>query len=708
MRIPFIVALFFASSIVAPMELEAQEIAYPKTHKGDHVDVYHGVEVADPYRWLEDPDSPESRQWIEAQNRVTRSVLDAIPEREALEERLSQLWNYPKRGPSDIVGDSRVFSHNDGLQNQSVIYRQRAGEEPEVLLDPNTLSADGTVALAGLEFSDDGALLAYSISRGGSDWQEWRVRDAASGIDLDEVLKWSKFSGASWAPDRSGFFYCRYPAPAEGDELEAVNEHMKVYFHAVGTSQDNDRLVYELPAFPRRGFAPTVTEDGRYLVITVWEGTDRRNLVHYRPLKPADAPVVELISDLVADYQFLGNEEETFYFLTGDDAPQARVIAIDVTRPEREHWREVIAERSEKLESASIHAGRLVLTYLADASHRVRIHGLDGRFQRELPLPGIGSVSGFTGKASASSASFSFSSFLSPPTIYRYHFDEERLDVEFQAELDFDFSAYETRRMFARSKDGTAVPFFLVGKRGLERTGDHPTLVYGYGGFNIAMTPGFSPANLVWLEQGGLYVMAVLRGGSEYGEAWHEAGMLHEKQNVFDDFQAVAQYLVDEQYTAPAHLGIHGGSNGGLLVGTCVNQRPDLYACAIPAVGVMDMLRFQEFTIGWAWVPEYGSSADPAQFETLHAYSPLHNLRDGTHYPAVMVTTGDHDDRVVPAHSFKYAARLQEAQSGSRPTLIRIETRAGHGGGKPTAMQIEEWGDKLAFLLDQTRRRDRQ
>ncbi len=668
----------------------------PETRRGDHVDDYHGTAVADPYRWLEDPDAPESRAWIEAQNAATFGYLGSLPGRERLERRLTELSDYERFSAPFRRGERMFYRRNDGLQNQSVLYVQDGSAEPRVLIDPNELSEDGTVALGGVSVSDDGSLLAYSTSSGGSDWQQWRVLDVATGTPHEDVLDWCKFTFPAWAPDLSGFYYSRYPKPRSGDELEAVNENQKLYFHALGTDPATDRLVYERPDEPRWGFSPDVTDDGRYLVIGVWSGTDSRNRVYYQDLE--GGAVVPLFDEFDASYSFLGNVDATFYFQTDNGAPRERIVAVDLARPQPEHWREVVPEHGDKLQSASLVHRQLVLTYLHDATSRVRIHDLDGRLDRELPLPGLGTASGFSGHIDDAQTFFTFTSFLQPPSIWSYDFETGELASTQRAQVDFDFDRYEERLLFARSGDGTAVPCFVVARKGLERDGSHPTVLYGYGGFNVALTPRFSVSNLAWLEMGGVHVQAVLRGGSEYGEAWHKAGMLGDKQNVFDDFIAAAEFLVDQGYTSPERLAIRGGSNGGLLVGAVLNQRPDLFGAAQPAVGVMDMLRYHNFTIGWAWVPEYGSADDPEQFPWLHAYSPLHNVREGAHYPPVLITTGDHDDRVVPAHSFKYAAALQRAQAGPDPILIRIETRAGHGAGKPTAMQIEEQADVLSFF----------
>jgi prolyl oligopeptidase len=671
---------------------------YPDTRKVDVVDDYHGTKVADPYRWLEDQDGDETAAWVEAQNEVTFAYLESLGTREPLRERLTELWDHERYGTPWRVADRLFWFRNDGLQNQSVLYVQDDGGAPRVLIDPNTLSEDGTVALGGLEISDDGRSMAYSLSVSGSDWRTWHVRDVDTGEDLDDLVEWSKFSGASWAPDGSGFYYSRYDEPVEGDEFEQANYHQKVFFHRLGTPQSEDELVYERPDQKEWGFGAEVTEDGRYLILSVWKGTSQKNGVFYRELSEG-SDVVELLPDFDADYTFVGNDGPVFYFRTDLDAPRGRLIAIDTREPARENWRTVIPQSEDVLQSASLTADMLVINVMHDAHDEIVLHELDGTLVRAVELPSLGSVGGFGGRRDATETYYSFTSFLHPTVVYRYDFTTGESELFREPDIAFDFDDYTTEQVFYRSKDGTRVPMFLVHRKDLELDGDNPTLLYGYGGFNISLTPGFAVSRLVWLEMGGVFAMANLRGGGEYGEEWHEAGTLHDKQNVFDDFVAAAEWLIARGYTRPQKLACQGGSNGGLLVGAVVNQRPDLWGAALPAVGVMDMLRFHRFTIGWAWVSDYGSSDDPEEFETLHAYSPYHNLVP-REYPAVMVTTADHDDRVVPGHSFKYAARLQEMQRGDAPTLIRIETKAGHGAGKPTAKVIEELADRYAFLID--------
>ena len=682
----------------------AQTLQYPAARKSDVVDDYHGTRVPDPYRWLEDPDSPESRAWIEAQNRLTAAYLAEIPARRAIRERLTKLWNYPKYGTPFRKGRRYFFFKNDGLQNQSVLYKQASlTADPETLLDPNLLSEDGTVALSTLAVSDDGRLLAYGTSASGSDWEEFRVRDIATGQDRTDHLKWIKFSGASWSKDGVGFFYSRYPEPTD-KALTDVNRFQRLYYHRLGADQAQDVLVYERPDQPDWGMNAEVTDDGRYAVLQVWLGTDRRNRVYYLDLKDAKRPkvtgdVVRLLDDFDASYAFVGNDGPVFYFLTDLDAPRKRVIAIDTRHPERARWREIIPQGPDVLDGVQIIHDTFVANYMHDASSRLRLFALDGRFVKDLPLPTLGSIGGISGERRDDEMFYAFTSFLYPTTIFRYDF-KSGVPSTFKAPaIDFDPSGYETKQVFYTSKDGTRVPMFITHKKGLRLDGSNPTYLYGYGGFNISLTPSFSVAMLAWLEMGGVYAVPNLRGGGEYGEEWHQAGMHDKKQNVFDDFIAAAEYLIAQGYTSTPKLAIAGGSNGGLLVGAAITQRPELFGAALPAVGVMDMLRFHKFTIGWAWVTDYGSADSAAQFPYLYKYSPLHNIRVGTRYPATLVTTADHDDRVVPGHSFKFTAALQAAQAGPQPVLIEIETKAGHGAGKPTSKLIEEQADRFAFLV---------
>ena len=677
--------------------------AYPPAPTADVIEDHHGVRVADPYRPLEDPDSKESRAWIEAQNKLTFGFLEAIPARERINRRLTALWNYERFGVPFKEGDRYFFSRNTGLQNQGVLYSTPAPEaEPRALLDPNTLSPDGTVALTRAIVSDDGRLLAYGLASAGSDWQEWKVRDVETGRDRDDHLRWVKFSSASWAKDGSGFYYSRFPEPQPGENLKGANYYHKLYYHALGTPQEQDRLVYDRPDQKDWNFDGDVTDDGRYLIITVSKGTDRKYRVLYKDLAApgaAEASPVELIGEFEHEYGFIDNDGPVFWFKTNKDAPRGRVVAIDTRRPAPEHWREVIPQAAETLEDVSLVGDHFFASYLKDAHAQVKVFDLAGRFVRDVTLPGLGSIDGFRGKRADRETFYAFTSYTTPTTIYRYDVATGRSDVFRQPKVDFDPADYETRQVFYASKDGTRVPMFLSHRKGLKHDGSNPTLLYGYGGFNITITPGFSPSNLVWMEQGGVLAVPNLRGGGEYGEEWHQAGAKHNKQNVFDDFIAAAEWLIENKVTSTPKLAIEGRSNGGLLVGACMTQRPELFGAAVPGVGVLDMLRFHKFTIGWAWADEYGSADDAGAFETLYAYSPLHNLKPGTCYPPTLIVTADHDDRVVPAHSFKFAAALQAAQGCDNPVLIRIETKAGHGAGKPTAKQIEEAADKWAFLV---------
>ena len=684
-------------------EKEAMTFVYPESHKIDQVDDYHGTEVADPYRWLEDVDSDETKAWVTAQNEVTFAYLESLPARERIKKRLTELWNYPRYGAPFREGARYFFSKNDGLQNQSVFFVQEGLDaEPRVLLDPNILSEDGTVAVVSRAVSRDGKLLAWASSASGSDWRTWHVRDIDTGEDLDDEVEWSKFSGASWDANNEGFYYSRYDAPEEGDEYEDANYYHKLYYHRVGTPQSEDVLVYERPDQKEWGFAAEVSESGDYLVIHVWQGTSPMNRFFYKDLRDQGAEVVELIGDLEAEYTFIGNDDEVFYLQTDLEAPKRRVVAVDVTNPARDEWHELIAEKDITLEGIDmINGNEFVATYMKDARSVAYRFDHHGRMIGEVALPGIGSVGGLGGHREDTFTFYTFRSYLYPSTIFKYDFVTGESTVFREPEIDVDLSAYVTEQVFFESKDGTRIPMFIIRNKDAKMDGSNPTIVYGYGGFNVSETPYFSISKLAWVEMGGIFAVANLRGGGEYGEDWHQAGMLKNKQNVFDDFIAAGEYLIAEGYTSKAKLACQGGSNGGTLVGAVCNQRPDLWAAALPAVGVMDMLRFHLFTIGWAWVSDYGSSEDPDMFPTLYAYSPYHNLVDGVDYPATMITTADHDDRVVPGHSFKYAARIQEAHAGSDPVLIRIETKAGHGGGKPTSKIIEEVADEWAFVWDQ-------
>ncbi|MGK7883290.1 MAG: prolyl oligopeptidase family protein [Crocosphaera sp.] len=675
--------------------------SYPTTPQQDVTDIYHGVEIKDPYRWLENPDSEETKTWISAQNKLTFDYLDTISAREKIKQRLTKLWDYEKYGIPFKKADRYFYFKNNGLQNQSVLYTlKNLNDEPTILLDPNTLSTDGTVALSGLSISENAQYLAYGLSISGSDWVEWKVREIETGKDLSDHLKWTKFTGTSWTKDHQGFFYSRYNEPNEKTKLEDTNYYQKLYYHKLGTSQNEDVLIYERPDEKEWGFSGRVTEDGQYLIISVWQGTDPKNLIFYKNLSQENSQVIELINQFEADYSFIDNEGSIFYFRTDLNAPKGKIIAIDINNSNSEKWQEIIPENNQALKSVGILNNQFICNYLQDAKSAIKIHDLQGNFIRDISLPGIGSAGGFNGKKEDTETFYSFTSFTTPTTIYRYDMVTGKSEIFCQPTVDFEPNSYEIKQVFYESKDGTKIPMFITHKKGLKLDGNNPTYLYAYGGFNVSLTPSFSISNLVWMEMGGVYAVPNLRGGGEYGEEWHQAGMKDKKQNVFDDFIAAAEWLIKNNYTSSQKLAIGGGSNGGLLVGACLTQKPNLYAAALPAVGVLDMLRFHQFTIGWAWCPEYGSSENEEEFKTLLAYSPLHNLTANTAYPATMITTADHDDRVVPAHSFKFAATLQNVHNGEQPVLIRIETKAGHGAGKPTTKLIEEIADKWAFLVD--------
>jgi prolyl oligopeptidase len=692
-------AVVFFSLALLP-EMTAQTITkYPAAHKVDVVDDYHGVKIADPYRWLEDTDSAETAEWVAAENRVTQAYLAGIPERAHFKERLTSLYDYERFSRFQKAGSRYLFFRNDGLQNQDVLYAaDRLEGAGRVLLDPNTLRADGTAALSGVVASRDGRLLAYGIADAGSDWSEWHVRDIATGRDLPDTVGRVKFLPVAWAPDGKSFYYLRFPEPRPGEALRGANTNSKIYLHRLGEPQADDRLIYERPDQPEWLWEPKVSDDGRYLFILVATPDPSRNLLYFQDLQDSSHKTVELIHELDAAYVPLGTKGQLLYVRTTSHAPKGRIIAIDLASPEPAHWREIVPEQKEALESALMATDRFVVSYLKDASSQVKVYGSDGSLKDELRLPGPGKVEFFPCRQDDREAFFAFTSYTSPRTIYRLDLSTDTAAVVRRSKLSFDPAQFETEKVFYPSKDGTRVPMSLVHRKGMKLDGNNPTLLYAYGGFNISVLPEFSPWVVAWMEHGGVFAVANLRGGGEYGEEWHAAGVKGKKQNVFDDFIAAAEWLIAKRYTSTPKLAIFGGSNGGLLIGAVLNQRPDLFGAAMPAVGVMDMLRFQKFTIGSAWTGEYGSSDNPDDFRVLRAYSPLHNIRAGGKYPAVLITTSDHDDRVVPGHSFKYAATLQAAQAGTAPILIRIETRAGHGGGKPTAKIIDEFADRLAFL----------
>jgi prolyl oligopeptidase len=757
-RAAMAVLFLAASAQIAAAQRATPALSYPPAQKGDQVDVYHGVRIADPYRWLEDTDSPATRTWVEAENALTTTYLTRIPQRPAIHARLEALWNYAKYSAPNKAGDRYFYRQNTGLQNQSVLFVQdgRSGS-PRVLLDPNTLSTDGTIALSTMAPSPDGRYLGYGVSVAGSDWEEFRVRDVNSASDLADTLKWVKFSTLAWTRDNKGFFYSRYDAPQSGNALTNANQFHKLYYHRLGEAQSRDRLIYDRLDQPNWNFDAEVTEDGQYAVISVFQGTDVRNRLYFidldNPRKPeVGNPIVRLIDRMEASYSFIGNSGSTFYISTDLSAPHSRIVGIDINFPRVQRWRTIVSETPDALTDARMAGNDILTAYLHDAHSLLRLfappkeqprgRGRDQRqpggqpggpptsdpqtrgggyddttsrgrvtppgkmgnagdfvLEADLPLPGIGSVGDIQSKQGDDELFYSFTSFLYPPTIFRYDVKSKRSETFRAPKIAFNTDAYQTTQVFYASKDGTKVPMFITARKGVTLDGNNPTILYAYGGFNISETPFFSVSALDWLDMGGIYAVASIRGGGEYGKAWHEAGMLSRKQNVFDDFIAGAEYLINQKYTSTPRLAVNGGSNGGLLIGAVMTQRPDLFGAALPDVGVMDMLRFQKFTIGAAWISDYGSSDDSTQFNYLRAYSPLQNVKPGVCYPPTLATTGDHDDRVVPGHTFKFIATLQAAQSCANPVLVRIETRAGHGAGKPTSKRIDEAADRLSFLV---------
>jgi len=677
-------------------------LAYPSAAKSDTTDTYHKEKVADPYRGLEEY-TDSTNAWIEAQNKVTFAYLEAIPQRAAIKSRLTQLWNYERFTAPFKEGGRYFYSRNDGLQNQSVFFTTKSiADSGRMLLDPNTMSKDGTVALAGTVPSKDGKYLAYATADAGSDWNIWRVIEIDSGKQVGEDLKWIKFGGATWTKDSAGFYYSKYEKPT-GDALKAVNENQKIYHHKLGDPQDKDTLIYARPDHPKWYLFSGVTDAGDYLMVFPDDPDTINSAIYYKDLATPDAPVVELLNKWDAKYGFVDNDGPIFYLTTDKDAPRQKLIAIDIRQAKDgvlTNPRVIIPEAKETLQGVSYVGGKFFATYLQDAKSVVRVYSPEGKSLGEVQLPGLGTVGGFGGKKNETETFYSFTNYNTPPTIYRYDTNTGKSEVYKQPKVPFNSGDYESKQVFYTSKDGTKVPMFITHKKGLKLDGSNPTLLYGYGGFNISLTPGFSPANLQWMEMGGVYAVANLRGGGEYGTDWHKAGTRTNKQNVFDDFIAAGEWLISNKYTQPKRLAIQGGSNGGLLVGACMTQRPDLYGACLPAVGVMDMLRFQKFTVGAGWKADYGDSeAKEEEFKAIRAYSPYHNIKKGVCYPPTLITTADHDDRVYPAHSFKFAAALQEAQACNNPTLIRIEVRAGHGAGKPTSKRIDEAADLWSFLV---------
>jgi len=672
---------------------------YPPASKADIVEDFHGTSVADPYRWMEDESSEELKTWIDGQNDLTNGYLERFSGREKIENRLTELWNYPRYTVPSKRGGTYFYSRNDGLQNQSALYMEKKlGGEAALVLDPNTLSEDGTVALTTQGVNHDGTLMAYGLSRSGSDWQEIRIKNLTTGKDFDEIIQWCRFAGIAWTHDKKGFFYNRYPDPTTVPKGEESYNN-KVYYHRVGTPQSGDQLVYERPDARDLGFSPMITDDGKYLVLHVSKGTDRQNRVYYREVA-STRPFIRLLDEVDASYRLLGTVGSTFYIRTDLGAPKGRIVAIDLKSPQRKNWEEIIPQSDDVLSSVVMVNNQLVVSYLRDVHHRVVIFNLDGRFEKELELPGLGTVTGFSGRPADTEMFFNFTSFLYPPTVFRYDFSTGTLSALRETQLNFDVSNYETRQIFFISKDGARIPMFLTHRKGLQQNGNNPILLFGYGGFNVSMNPSFNVARLVWLENGGIFAQANLRGGSEYGQEWHRAGMLEKKQNVFDDFISAAEWLIENKYTQAARLAIMGGSNGGLLVSACMLQQPKLFGAVVCQVPVTDMLRYHRFTVGRFWVGEYGNAeTNPEHFKFMYAYSPLHNVKPGISYPPIIITTADHDDRVVPAHAMKFGATLQAASTGSNAVLVRVETKAGHGGGKPVSKQIEEWRDIYSFLM---------
>ncbi|MBM3404959.1 MAG: S9 family peptidase [Bacteroidetes bacterium] len=673
------------------------KVQYPVTQKVDQVDDYFGTSIADPYRWLENDTSAETAEWVKAQNQVTNDYLSQIPFRPKIKERLTKIWDYPRYGLPFREGKNYFFFKNTGMQNQAVLYvREGLEGEPRVLLDPNTLSEDGTVALADLAVSKDGKYLAYATASGGSDWNEIQVMEIETGKKYDDLLKWVKFSGISWQGD--GFYYSRYDEPKKGSKLSGKNEYHKVYFHKIGTSQSADLLVYENRQYPLRNYGLGVSEDEKYLFLSESESTSG-NALYFREADKKNAPFKLIAPGFENDYSVVDNIPAGFLMVTNFNAPKKKLVLVDPANPDAQNWKDILPEQADVLETVTIAGGKIIAEYQKDASSRAYIYDFDGKPDHELTLPGIGSLSGFSCKQEDTLAFYSFTSFIYPNTIFKYDIAKNASEIYFTPEIEFQPDQYEVKQVFYNSKDGTKIPMFIVHKKDIKMNGKNPTLLYGYGGFNVSLTPSFSTSRIVFLENGGVYALANIRGGGEYGEDWHKAGIKEKKQNVFDDFIAAAEFLIGEKYTTSEKLAMMGGSNGGLLVGAVMTQRPELFKVAIPQVGVMDMLRYHKFTIGWAWATDYGTSEDSAGFNYLIKYSPLHTLKEGTCYPATIAFTADHDDRVVPAHTFKFMATLQEKQKCGNPVLVRIETKAGHGAGTPTAKLIDEATDLWSFVF---------
>jgi prolyl oligopeptidase len=667
--------------------------------QGDAVDNYAGVLIPDPYRWMEDLDSDEVKQWVDSQNQITLDYLQTISAKATISDQLLKIFNYERYGIPSKQADRYFFTRNDGLQNQGVLYTlANLDDEPKVLLDPNTLSDDGTVALAGYSVSDDGKYLAYGLATSGSDWTTWRVRNIETAQDTEDELKWVKFSGASWDHNSLGFYYGRFDEPSPDAIMQDTNFYQKLYYHRLGTQQSADTLIFERPDQKEWMFQAEETDDGHYLLISVSRDTSPTNALYYKDLTTPGSGITQWLTKFDASYEYIGNDGTKFYFQSNREAPQGVILALDITKDENQTPKVIIPESKDTITSVSLFGEKLIVQALHDAHTNVKEYSLGGHYVRTLDLPGLGSAGGFGGKRTNTETFYVYTSFTSPPAIYHYDILAASSTIFRAPKVDFDSTDYSTRQIFYKSKDGTSVPMFITCRKDIKLDGSNPAILYGYGGFSASITPFFSPTVAIWLKMGGIYAVANIRGGGEYGETWHLSGTKENKQNVFDDFIAAAEYLIAEKYTSSPKLAINGGSNGGLLVGACLVQRPDLFGAAVPEVGVLDMLRYNKFTIGWAWVSDYGNPDDPDNFKYLLAYSPLHNLKPGTKYPATLVLTGDHDDRVVPAHSFKFTAALQAAQGGDAPTLIRVETKAGHGAGKPLTKIIDQQSEKLAFL----------
>jgi prolyl oligopeptidase len=694
-----VLCAFLASSVAAQTRFD-----YPKPRRADQTDDFHGTKVRDPYRWMEDTDSAETRAWIDAENKVTQSYISAIPQREGIKNRLTEIWNYERySAPAKITDGFYIYSKNDGLQNQSVLYKAKSIDDPgTVFFDPNKIRADGTAALSGSQFTDDGKLWAYGIAEAGSDRTTWHVMDTATGKLRSDTLVPNRQGVQAWLKNDSGFYYSGYDPVKPGEELKATTQFQKIYFHKLGTPQSDDKVVYERPDNGEYFSGAEISEDGRWLIITVGKGTENMNMVYWKQLSQPNSGIKPLVENLDNDWGFIGNDGSVFYFRTDKDAPRSKIVKIDVLANERT-WQDVVPESKDTLNGVNFVNDKFVLNYMQDAHTIIKVYNTAGELIRDVKLPGLGTASGFGGKRKDTETFYTYSSFNAPPTIYRLEMPTGKSTLFRETKTKIDGSKYEVRQVFYSSKDGTRVPMFITMKKGTKLDGTNPTILYGYGGFNIPQTPGFSIVRAAWLEMGGIYAVACLRGGSEYGKDWWKGGSRLNKQNVFDDFAWAGKYLIDNKYTSTPKLAINGGSNGGLLVGATLNQHPDWFGAAVPQVGVMDMLRFDKFTIGWAWRSDYGDPKDEADFKAMYAYSPYHNAKPGTKYPPVLVTTADHDDRVFPAHSFKYTAAMQNAQAGDAPVLIRIQTRGGHGAGLPTTLQIEQWADIYAFLVKSLR-----